>query len=122
MKDAQELRNELRNFTGTETWFRHPLNRNITYTEGTKFFVENAGGGAYWLLDILVTQPEILTQMREGGFATITLEVVGSKATLTCGDGNDNVVYRREIDYTDCPEGTWVLWFTDNVILLPSEY
>lgn len=43
-------------------------------------------------------------------------------ATLTCDDGNDTVVYRQELGYTDFPLPEITLYFTDNVILLPSEY
>ena len=40
---------DLRQFTGTETWFRHPLARKVLYTEGVQYVAEQ--GGAYWLLD-----------------------------------------------------------------------
>jgi len=43
-------------------------------------------------------------------------------ATLTCDDGNGTVVYRQELGYTDFPLPEITLYFTDNVILLPSEY
>lgn len=39
----------LHHFTGTETWFRHPLVRKVLYTEGVQYLAET--GGAYWLLD-----------------------------------------------------------------------
>jgi len=43
-------------------------------------------------------------------------------ATLTCGDDNDNIVYSEAIEYTDFPLPQGALYFTDNTILLPSEY
>lgn len=120
MTEPDQLRHELRYFTGTENWYRCAANPNIIYTDGVKFFVDEAG--AYWLLDILATQPEILSTMREG-FASISLFVrPGNTASLICDDGNGNVTYQREIEYTDCPEGAWNFYFADNVILLPSEY
>lgn len=117
-----QLESDLNQFTGTEAWYRHPLNPNVAYTDGMKYFADNAGDGAYWLLDILATQPEILNQMTDGGFVMIELEVGDNEAVLRCTDGNDGLVYNRAIDYTDCPEGVWQFYFTDNVILLPSEY
>lgn len=41
---------------------------------------------------------------------------------LTCEDGNDRVVYTKEIEYTDFPLEGITLWFTNNTILLPAEY
>jgi hypothetical protein len=41
---------------------------------------------------------------------------------LTCDDGNGNVVYAKQIEYTDFPPDGITLYFTNNTILLPSEY
>jgi hypothetical protein len=41
---------------------------------------------------------------------------------LSCEDGNDNVVYTKQIEYTDFPQEGITLYFTNNTILLPSEY
>jgi hypothetical protein len=43
-------------------------------------------------------------------------------ATLTCDDGNGTVVFTKEIEYTDFPLDEISLWFTNNVIYLPSEH
>lgn len=43
-------------------------------------------------------------------------------ATLTCDDGNGDIVYRQELDCTDFPLPEIRLYFTDSAILLPSEY
>src|SRR5882757_828930 len=40
---------ELAQFTGTEHWYRHALNRNVLFTDGAKYVADQAG--AYWLLD-----------------------------------------------------------------------
>lgn len=118
--NTTELTSELAQFTGTSHWYRHNLNSDITYTDGVKFFAETAG--AYWLLDIIATQPEILGTMQTG-MAVIKLQVNNdTTAVLICEDGNYNPTYSRPLEFTDAPVGVWVLWFTDNVILLPSEY
>lgn len=126
MKDANQLRDELSQFTGTCRYYFHPFNRSIHYTDGAKFFFENAGNGAYWLLDILITQPEILKALSREGFLCVTLTVT-KDATAVLDVANDSgpgatVYYRRELDYTDCPAGEWRLYMIDNVILLSSEY
>ena len=40
---------DLRNFTGSEHWYRHGLVRTILFTDGAKYVADQ--GGAYWLLD-----------------------------------------------------------------------
>jgi hypothetical protein len=42
--------------------------------------------------------------------------------TLTCDDGNDNIVFTKKIEYTDFPLDEITLYFANNVIHLPSEY
>ena len=119
--DAEELRQALSNFTGSETVYRHNLNRNILYTEGVQYFAQHAGGGAYWLLDILATEPEILKQQRE--FASITLTVNdNTHADIVVTDGNDKTVFQRHIGFTTCPQGAWKFFMINGTILLPSEY
>lgn len=75
MKDANELRHELRQHTGGEQIFRHSLNAGFNYTEGVRAFAQQAGGGAYWLLDILATQPEVRNGVKQEGFCVMLLTV-----------------------------------------------
>ena len=124
---------DLQMFTGTEQWFRHPLSSNFMYTDGVKFFAEHCGGGAYWFLDILATELADLQETEE--FMSITLIVVDSidkeetdkisrsgSAKILVDDGNGNVLYTREVEFTDAEEGVWKFFLTNNVLLLPSEY
>lgn len=116
--NTEQLAHNLRQFTGTEVYHRHPF--GLLMTDGALYFAENAGGGAFWLMDLLATQPEIREQARE--FAVVDLIVSDGEADLIATDGNDNEVYRRHIDFTDCPAGTWRFFVIGNVVLLPSEY
>jgi hypothetical protein len=120
MNDPTELQHNLAHFTGTETWWRHGLNRNMLYTDGVQYFAENAGGGAYWFLDIVAT--ELFKLQRQEDFLTIIATVADSKATLTADDGNGDIKWTRHIDYTDMPTGEWKFFFTNDVLMLPSEY
>lgn len=43
-------------------------------------------------------------------------------ATLDCENGNSNRMYRQEIPFTDFTLLEIKFYFTENVILLPSEY
>jgi hypothetical protein len=107
-------------FTATEMWHRHVLNPKMLYTDGVQYFAENAGNGAYWLLDIMAT--ELMDLHKKEPFLHIQMLVGGSAARIIADDGNGNEVWRREIEFTDCPEGVWRFYLTDNVLLLPSEY
>lgn len=49
-------RAELRQFTGTERWYRHAINRKVLFTDGAKYVADQAG--PCWLLDeIALIQP-----------------------------------------------------------------
>lgn len=117
---------ELDQFTGTETWKRHGLLPSILYTEGVAYLAERAG--AYWLIDDIA----IANGIRDDETAAIQKEEFqvwklqrdpeGHGAWLTVQDGNYREIYRKRIEFTDFPLSEIVLWFTDHVIMLPSEY
>ena len=117
---ASQLKHELAHYTGTEQWTRHWARHSMLMTDGVMFFAQHAGGGAFWLMDIIAT--EVWEVYKNNPFVFITLKVADSKAQLVVDDGNDNVLWEKAIDYTDCPEGDWQFYLTDNVVLLPSEY
>jgi hypothetical protein len=119
-KTPQLTPGDLMQFTGTENWYRHPMNRKVLYTDGVKFLAERAG--AYWLIDeIALIQPYEKAVAAEE-FQLWRLIVNGNQAVLNCEDGNGRVVYSKAIAYTDFPIAEMVLYFTNGVILLPSEY
>jgi len=110
---------DLSQFSGTETWMRHALNRNMLYTEGVEFFAEQVGG--YWMLDIVATS--LMALHGKHHFLGIELRVNDKReAELYADDGNDHKLYSRRIEFTDCPEGVWKFFLIDNVLLLRSEY
>ena len=129
---ATALADTLRQFTGTETWFRHPITRDFLYTEGVHFFANNAGGGAYWLLDILATQPEVRRGVTSKGFGIALLSAKDAAAWLTVshdlGEHNKpiDVLFAKTITYTDCPDGQWKFYLQYDgehiICMLPSEY
>lgn len=71
MTDANELKSALCAYYGTENYYKHSLmGSRFLYTDGVRFFAQNAGGGAYWFLDILATQPEIREAMKNTASAS----------------------------------------------------
>ncbi len=111
---------DLRQFSGTEFWHRHSLQRHILFTDGAKYVADTAG--AYWLLDEIAIgqmEPTIANQPFQRWTLTVRPDLT---ATLLCEDGNCNTVYTKELTFTDFPLEKISFYFTDNVILLPSEY
>src|SRR5713226_1913659 len=115
------IKSDLAQFTGSETWYRHGFNRDVLYTDGAQHVAEH--GGAYWLLDeIAIIQPYNKVVAAEE-FQVWKLAVRPDRsATLTCDDGNGNIVFTKEIEHTDFPLDEITLYFANNVIHLPSEY
>lgn len=116
-----ELKSQLRNFCGTETWFSHPLFLKFTYTEGVQFLAQE--GECYWLIDLIFGFQIDQQAVRNELFQCWDLKVAENKtATLICDDGNGNTVFTLELTYTTFPMESIRLYFTDNVLLLTSEY
>lgn len=120
MTDPHELANALCRFYGTEQYYFNPLYRWLEYTDGVKFFVENAGNGAFWFLDTIGTELRDLARKEE--FLSIRLEVVANSADIFVGDGNGKVLYSKCIRDTDCPPGYWDFFLTNGILMMPSEY
>ena len=112
---------DLRQFTGTEHWYRHGLVRDILFTDGAKYLADHAS--AYWLLDEIALAQRGSNRVAAEAFQVWKLTVnPDHTATLTCDDGNGNVVASKTIPFTDFPLPEVTLYFTDKTILLPSEY
>jgi hypothetical protein len=112
---------DLRQFTGSENWYRHGLVRNVLFTDGAKYLADRAG--AYWLLDEIALAQRYEKAVAGKRFQFWKLIVKDDRtATLICEDGNGKQVYSKPIEYTDFPMPQIALYFTDNTILLPSEY
>jgi hypothetical protein len=112
---------DLAHFHGTEQWYRHGVVKSVLYTEGAQYVAEH--GGAYWLLDEIafaqVTRPVIAGEP----FQVWELVVEPSqRARLVISDGNDRILGRTRIPWTDFPLSRLTLWCVDKVIMLPSEY
>jgi hypothetical protein len=121
MTNAEKLSEAiLRQFTGSESWYRHGINRDVLFTDGAKYIAD--AGGAYWLLDAIAICQRHEKSVAAEAFQVWTLKVREDRtASLICGDGNDNIVYTQQIEYTDFPIAEITLWFENSAIYLPSE-
>jgi hypothetical protein len=112
---------DLHHFTGTENWYRHPFVRQVLYTDGAQYVAEK--GGAYWLLDEIAFAQKGNPRVAAEPFQVWKLQVEPDQtATLSCENGNGTPVTAKQLDYTDFPLPEITFYFTNNVILLPSEY
>jgi hypothetical protein len=112
---------DLMQFTGSEHWYRHALNRAVVFTDGAKHVAD--AGGAYWLLDEIALSQRYEKAISAGEFQCWKLTVHNDQtATLLCDDGNGRGVFSKHIEYTDFPLPEITLYFTNQTILLPSEY
>jgi hypothetical protein len=120
-KNAELIKADLSQFSGSENWYRHGINRKVLFTDGAKYVADE--GGAYWLLDeIAIVQPHNKAVAAEE-FQVWKLTVRPDRtATLTCDDGNGRIVFTKEIEFTDFPLDEITLWFANNTIYLPSEH
>ncbi len=111
---------DLAQFTGSEIWRPHPIWPSITYTDGAACIAE--AGGAYWLLDAIVSHQHN-ARVRAEDFQVWTLRVADDRSAMLIGeDGNHNPVACQSIGFTDFPLPQMTLWLQHNVIFLPSEY
>ncbi len=112
---------DLRQFSGSETWYRHALNRAVLFTDGAKHVAD--AGGAYWLLDEIALAQRYKKKVAAEEFQLWKLTVKDDHtATLSCEDGNGQKVFSKKIEFTDFPLDEISFYFTNNTILLPSEY
>lgn len=110
---------DLSQFYGTDKYYKHPFSR-VVYTDGVQYFAQNAGGGAYWFLDECVIN--FATTFKNQEFLAITLEVKDGTGDVVVTDGNETTLIKKHYAYTDCPNGTYKFYLTDDVLMLASEY
>lgn len=111
------LKIELERFTGTENVYKNPLHP-VLYTDGIRYMAQKAG--AYWLIDLIGF--EISKLQRIEPFIAIHLIIENRSAVIKATDGNQETLYFKSIRHTDFPEGVYLFFLTDNVLMLPTEY
>ncbi len=119
-KDANKLKLELKEFTGTEQYYFNPLFPEHKYTDGVKYLAEQAN--AYWLIDFIFTYCEIPALDGEGFQVWKLIVKEDNTAQIKVEDGNDNILKILKIPFTDFPLEQIELWLIDQVLILPSEY
>lgn len=118
---ADELEQMLRQFTGTEHYYR--IRKDLLCTDGVKYLAEQAG--CFWLLDLFWSHLLGVDHVANP-FTVLKMTVQKSSAYVAIEDGNDNVLASQFIEYTDFPLASITLYGCWNerewVLVLASEY
>jgi hypothetical protein len=111
---------DLSQFYGTENYWRtHKIFApELLHTDGVQYFADEAG--AYWFLDIVATEYFPMTEHES--LLSIQLAVEDGKADICVEDGDCKVLKQKHISLTDCPDGLYKFFLTNNVLMLTSEY
>jgi hypothetical protein len=111
--------------SGSDGRTRH-WTKSFIFTDGVKAAADLAG--SHWLLDLVGTEcaPICLKRWKEleDGQCFLGMKVRGNAATITLHDGNDDDVppyWKREIEYTNFPEGDWSWYLFMDGCLVPGE-
>jgi len=123
--EVQELRNNLAAFCGTESFYKIPL-LNTVITDGIQYLADKAN--CFWL----VTDASVIAKslMDRSPFVTVDFkklspemqEALGYAAIIEYSDGNDTILETHKYQITDFPLAEIRLFFTNNTLMLPSEY
>lgn len=119
MTNPQKLIEELKQFYGSEQFYRNPLFPKFVYTEGVKYLAEQAN--CYWLLDHIFSNQYDLYLAIEP-FQSWKIKALDNKANIIVDDGNGKFIKEYPIEFTDFPLPEMKLWFIEGTLLLPSEY
>jgi hypothetical protein len=109
------------NFTGTENYYKTTFLKNFLVTDGIKFMFEKLA--CYWVGDVVASYfPNIV---KLDWFFSVKVIVNDSKAFFTIDDGNENVLIKQDIPFTDLKHNLkmFLQWDGEKMVLmLPSEY
>ena len=119
--DAETLKRNLGHFTGSTQYAK--LYAHLFLTDGAVYLAENAG--AWWLLDVFASYLLHINGNQEA-FTCLKMTVADNTAMVVIEDGNDKIIVKQHIEYTDFPLAEITLygcWSEDVwVVMLPSEY
>ena len=116
-----ELLEELRNFTGSERYYRY--GRKAVLTDGVKYLAER--GCCYWLIDVFVSFIHEVDYKMDS-FLSLKAHVKKNSALVIIDDGDGKLIAHQEIEFTDLPLDFLTLYACWEgefwVLMLPNEY
>lgn len=116
-EEIKKIKEELKEFTGTEQYYRHYTGTRMT--DGTLFLAGRCN--CFWFIDIVASYQH---ELKDVPFQIWKLEVNKDRtAVVTMKEDSDQPVkVQQDIKYTDFPLEEYELYCIRGVILLKSEY
>ena len=123
--ETGQLLNELKQFTGTEQYYKFSMLFKEQLTDGMKYLCETVQ--CYWLMDIVGSVQNLEKIKDNNSFILWKIEVnkkdnTGVVKALSDTEGTGDLLYEQEIPYTDFPLESFEFFQCDNVIMLKGEY
>lgn len=118
---AERIERVLMGFIGTFNYYKNTVGPwEILLTDGCEYVRRELK--AFWLFD-LITSYQDSERLRGQDFQVWSLKrITDDLWTLTCQDGNHNLLISQVIKYSDFPLDEISIWVVNNVAILPSEY
>ena len=124
--NANTLRNQLTQFTGSGTFTRHCLLPRMILTEGITWLADHVG--AHWLTDVVASyqhEPHVSAQHFQVWHLCVDANTLAAVVIMTDGNSSTPLV-QQQIDYTDFPLDDITLWLIVQgdylILMLPGEY
>ena len=108
---------DLGEFHGSEHYYR--LMGGINATDGVHYLMQN---GYSWVVTDAAVILRMEPKVRGQEFVVVRLKLLPEgKAKIAYEDGNNNVLFEQSYEWTNAKKEL-EMFFTDDVLLLPSEY
>ena len=118
--NTHELQTNLSHFTGTENYYR--VMPRLVITGGVQYLANQAN--SYWLVSTIYSH--LMSNAIYSEFVVARLTVTGTTADLVLDDGNDQVIAKQAVEYTDLALDEISIYCCYQqqgwILLLPSEY
>ena len=116
MEQADLELKQLGQYYGTQQYYNV---MGVNVTEGVKYIMDN---GYAWFVTDSIAVIRGVPKVRAEPFLTVNLKLTGdSEADMIIEDGNCNELHRQHYDFTDAKKEL-KLFYTDNVLMLNTEY
>lgn len=116
MKNANDL---LRDYNGGDEYYKHGMSK-LHYTSGVQSACEQFK--CYWFLDLVMSYQTGKFQ-EDNEFQVWKLQRKKDNEFIAiCEDGDDNIILTQEIEFSDFEHDNLTFWFTNRIVILPSEY
>lgn len=121
-RTAAEVEAGLLHFIGTTSYTRLGF-PPLLATDGVAWLCEAAA--CYWLVDLIAAH-QVEPKVGREAFQAWSVRLDGDSADIVATDGNDHVLARQRVDWTDVQLASLTLFVEglgpERVVLLPSEH